>query len=82
MSCTFEPAYPYQNLIRLIVPSILVLNHLTAYFYFGPRFTFPFRLFSVIFLIVGSVIIFSDLFGSMPHRIQCTHTADHKLQSP
>jgi len=63
MNCTFEPAYPYQNLISLIVPTILVLNHLTTYFYFGPRFTFPFRLFSVIFLIVGCAIVFSHLFG-------------------
>ena len=63
MSCTFQQP-DHDQIIRLIVPAILILNHLTAYFYFGPRFTFPFRLFSTIFLIVGCVIVFASLFAS------------------
>ena len=63
MSCTFEPVQPYQNIISLIVPIGLVLNHLSAYFYFGPRLTFPFRLFSMLFLIVGGTIVIANLFG-------------------
>ncbi len=45
MSCTIRQPDPNRYL-RLIVPICLILNHLSAYFYFGPRFTFPFRLFT------------------------------------
>ena len=63
MSCTFQPP-DHNKITRLILPTILILNHLTAYFYFGPRLTFPFRLFSTLFLIVGCVIIFTGLFSN------------------
>lgn len=52
MSCTF-PQPDRDRYVRLIVPACLVLNHLSGYFYFGPRFTFPFRLFSAVFTLVG-----------------------------
>jgi len=52
MSCTF-PQPDRDRYVRLIMPGCLILNHLSAYFYFGPRFTFPFRLFSAVFTLAG-----------------------------
>lgn len=52
----------YMRLMGLVVPTMLLLNHLTAFFYFGRWLTFPFRLFSTAFLIVGSVYLFWCLF--------------------
>jgi len=66
MSLQFHKPSQSETLIRLFLPCTLILNHLTNYFYFGPRFTFPFRLFSVIFLIVGCTIVFAYLWRSMP----------------
>ena len=63
MSCTFSPP-DHDRFSRLLVPSMLILNHLTGYFYFGPRFTFPFRLFSTVFLLAGCVFVFANLFSS------------------
>lgn len=53
MTCTF-PQPDRDRYMRLILPTCLVLNHLSAYFYFGSRFTFPFRLFSAVFTLVGA----------------------------
>jgi hypothetical protein len=58
MSCTF-PQPDRDRYARLILPGCLVLNHLSGYFYFGPRFTFPFRLFSVVFFLVGVGYLFA-----------------------
>lgn len=43
-----------ERYLRLFVPICLILNHLSAYFYFGPRFTFPFRLFTTLFTLAGA----------------------------
>jgi hypothetical protein len=53
MSCIIRRPDPDRD-IRLIVPICLILNHLSAYFYFGPRFTFPFRLFTTLFTLAGA----------------------------
>lgn len=52
MSSTIRQPDP-DRYIRLIVPICLILNHLSAYFYFGPRLTFPFRLFTTLFTLAG-----------------------------
>lgn len=44
-----------------IIPIGLILQHLSRCFYFGPRFTFPFRLFSLIFGLVGCGVIFFEI---------------------
>jgi len=60
MSCTF-PQPDRDRYVRLIMPGFLILNHLSAYFYFGPRFTFPFRLFSAVFLLVGGGYVLAQV---------------------
>lgn len=57
----YPPTYPHDRYLGAITITALLLNHLSAFFYFGPRFTFPFRAFSAAFLIcvclfaIGSV---------------------------
>jgi len=48
-----------------ILALTLILNHLSACFYFGPRWTFPFRLFSSVFVLVGGVFILFTLSSSL-----------------
>lgn len=48
-----------------ILAITLILNHLSTCFYFGPRWTFPFRLFSAVFLLVGGVFILFTLSSSL-----------------
>ena len=40
--------------LGLVVSTSLLLNHLSAYFHFGPRYTFPFRLFTTLFTLAGA----------------------------
>ncbi len=60
MSCTFPQPDP-DRFVRLVVPAMLILNHLSAYFYFGPWFTFPFRLFSILFTAFGAAYVIAHL---------------------
>lgn len=57
------PGYPYDRYLGLITVTMLLLNHLSMFFYFGPRFTFPFRLFSAAFVVFGCVFAFGSLWN-------------------
>ncbi|PTX99287.1 hypothetical protein DB345_02610 [Spartobacteria bacterium LR76] len=52
ISFTIRQPNPARYL-GLVVSNSLLLNHLSAYFHFGPRYTFPFRLFATIFTLAG-----------------------------
>lgn len=39
--------------VGFIGPLMLLFNHLSFCFYFGPRWTFPIRLFGLVFLVAG-----------------------------
>ncbi|CAN5330963.1 hypothetical protein BH09VER1_BH09VER1_49340 [soil metagenome] len=58
---TLAPGHPSTRYAGFVVPVMLILNHLSAYFYFGPRFTFPLRLFSTVFLLAALVFLFWQL---------------------
>ena len=62
INCTVRQPDP-GRFVRLIVPIRLILNHLSACFYFGPRFTFPFRLFSTLFTLVGAGYVVAHVAG-------------------
>lgn len=61
---TLPPGHSSTCYAGFIVPLMLIFNHLSAYFYFGPRFTFPFRLFAAAFLLAGLAFFVWDFYRS------------------
>ncbi len=50
--------YDYSG---IIVPMMLIFNHLAAWFKFGPKLTVLIRIASLLWVIFGSIYIFSNL---------------------
>lgn len=52
-----QPPYSAWTLSGPVVPIILLLNHLAAYFWFGPFWSPVVRIASIVWLFVGVVVI-------------------------